>query len=268
MNFDEVFLVSTDLARVSQADIDRAEGELGVTLPAGYRTFIMRFGEGDYCDSIRIAGPDRLVKQTASLRDIWRESWYYGDNLDANNPRVLTQAQAAQSVNLGSTIDSDYFMFYPPRPDRIYVLPRHDDTITTLQADFSDLHDWDLPEAQRFLSFQSYKNLTTLEVIAQHPDFDLNELVARFQAQWPDSPSHLTIAEADEAVILFLQAIGARVQMVRYAAKGEQSSPRVRLQIAHVSSASEAIDAFLRTWGDPGLDKAIEEARAKHAKQR
>lgn len=273
INFNDVFLVSTDLAPETQSAIVRAEQTLGLTLPDGYKAFITRFGEGDYCYQIRIYGVERLLHETQHIQRMWAGSWYYGEDLDEEDEDVLTQAQAEQSVNLGSTHDSDFFMWYPPRPDRLYVLPRHDDRITVINADFSDLHTWnhssdDSAASDPFLIFQSYHNQTALVVSTERTDFELNDLLDRFIRHWSDSPRHLVPMDDNHAKVLYLQEIGARIQMVKDDPKtvsGNPTASPVHFQITHVQSASAAIDKFLTALDDPGLNRAIPEQRAKHS---
>jgi hypothetical protein len=263
MPFENVFLVSTQLAPASQAEIDDLQRQLGVDLPSGYAPFITRFGAGDYCDYLAIYDPKYLLKQYKEIQRMWSLHWYFGEP-DEDNPRSLTQQQAAQSIVIGHTIDGDYLMFYPPRADRLYILPRHESQVYSVNADFSDLFGWNsaLENLEDFPTFHPYNNQTTLEVTTERADFDLQELANKFIEHWSDSPMH-RISELDRSyIILYLQAIGARVQLKKHV-RDDSGEGVIWFHISHNRDASETLDAFLLSLGDARLAQTIPVQRAK-----
>lgn len=127
MTIDDFTLESETLHHNRSADIDAAEAQLGTRLPSGYRDFIARFGEGTLAGYIRVYPPHQILEGDNSVSE-WRkridEYWFWEDGRD-----VLTKEKALECIIVADTLDGDELAAHPLDPDRLYVLPRYEETI-------------------------------------------------------------------------------------------------------------------------------------------
>jgi hypothetical protein len=218
--FDDVILISSRIQAVPVAEVEALEQHLGFALPDGYRDFITRFGEGDYCDLFRIYPPVRIREEYASYRDAW-EGWYYeyeGVNhwFFEGSEHILSEAQLQACIIIGDSFDGDEIVYYPPQPDKLFVLPRHDQRIYTLKADFSDLHIW-IGEKPRLKLFTPWHNRAHLDFRSNIFSLDQATCLAKFRQRWGDH--FIMLDDESDAwswnLIFFLPAIGGRVQITQ-----------------------------------------------------
>ena len=141
--FDEVFVISKHIQPVPQSEVDKLEDHFGFKFPIGYTNFITRFGYGEYCGLFYIYTPLSILARSLDERKTWRQ-FYYESVVDdkqhwifEGSERVLSEKQLQKSILIGSSLDGDQLVFYPPKPDRIYILPRHSDKIVWVKSDFS-----------------------------------------------------------------------------------------------------------------------------------
>jgi hypothetical protein len=111
------------------SDVDDLERQLGCRLPTGYRDFIARFGEGLLAGYLRVYPPHQILTGDNNVQ-AWRERideyWFWDAGRD-----VLTKGRALECVIVADTMDGDEVVAHPSEPDRLYVLPRHDEMIYT-----------------------------------------------------------------------------------------------------------------------------------------
>ena len=127
MTFDDFSIDSTKRFHNDSSGIDAAEAELGIRFPDGYREFMTRFGEGALADYVRVYPPHQLLAGDNCVVE-WRkrieEYWFWDDGID-----VLTKEKALESCIIADTLDGDELITHPSDPDRLYVLPRHEEMI-------------------------------------------------------------------------------------------------------------------------------------------
>ncbi len=259
-SFDDIYLVSLDIQPVTHAEVEALQSALGLPLPVGYVEFITRFGEGLYCDFFRILSPKETLERALEVRRWWQERWFF-----ESPESLLTQEQAVSGFMIASSIDGDQIVFYPPQPEKLYILPRHSRDIQIIRADFSDLHTWGTDDGSTHLrTFEPFNNRAHLELLSERTDFQLTDLRSRVDAQWGISlEPDLSAEEEDdstEMMLLYVQAIGGRIQFIRYDHDG-----RVRLHIEHNHKASGAVDAFIHALSDGAFNHALAAARANQS---
>jgi hypothetical protein len=218
--FDDVILISPKIQPVPVAEVEVLEQHLGFALPGGYRDFITRFGEGDYCDLFRIYPPVRIREEYASHREYW-QGWYYEyEGVDhwffEGSQHILSEEQLQACIIIGDSFDGDEIVYYPPHPDKLFVLPRHDEQIYTLKADFSDLHIW-IGEKSRLKLFMPWHNRAHLDFRSNVFSLDHATCLTKFRQRWGN---HILMLdeEADAwswHLIFYLPAIGGRVQIIQ-----------------------------------------------------
>ena len=127
MTLDDFQVPDGPLFYNSASDVDDAERQLGTRLPAGYRDFIARFGEGLLAGYIRVDPPYQILSGDNNVH-AWRERideyWFWDEGSD-----VLTKDRALEGVIVADTMDGDGLMMHPSEPDRLYVLPRYEGAI-------------------------------------------------------------------------------------------------------------------------------------------
>ena len=127
MTLDDFKATSKTLFHNRPADVDAAERELGVRVPAGYREFITRFGEGLLAGYVRVYPPYQILEGDNNVTE-WRkridEYWFWDEGKE-----ILTKQKALECVIIADTMDGDELVAHPSEPNRLYVLPRYEETI-------------------------------------------------------------------------------------------------------------------------------------------
>lgn len=137
LTYEHVYLVSDNLAVATGADVTAAEQALSVTFPPGYSDFVTELGDGIYGSHVHIYLPNDIVAQIEDFRQDWAEFAFFGKGQDA-----LPESMIKDSIPLGDTIDGDYIVCHPARPNALYVLPRHDERIYEAGATVPEALDW------------------------------------------------------------------------------------------------------------------------------
>ena len=118
--FDGFKIVGDTLFQSTSEEVDKAEKQLGISFPSGYREYATTFGEGVLGGSyIRIYPPHRILRELPEWHKRIDEYWFW----DAGH-EVLTKAEALQSVIVGDTLAGDELIVHPDRSERIFALPR------------------------------------------------------------------------------------------------------------------------------------------------
>ncbi len=127
MQLDDFQIDGDRLYYNDSRDVDEAERQLGERLPAGYRDFIARFGEGLLAGYIRVYSPHQILSGDNNLKE-WRKRidayWFWDEGKD-----VLSKERALESVLVADTMEGDELVAHPSEPDRLYVLPREEEAI-------------------------------------------------------------------------------------------------------------------------------------------
>jgi hypothetical protein len=222
MIFDDTHIISKHIQPIAMTEVERLESTLGIKLPIGYRNFISRFGLGTYCDLFYIYSPDYILQEHAKHREFWKE-WYYTDTQGKSHwffegsESILNEAQLQECIIIGDTKDGDELVFYPAQPDKIYVLPRHSDKITWVNADLTDLHAWNRPTPYP-LTFAPWHNQTKLNFRSLQFSLTQATCLEQFEARW-GSDSILMIYQHSDAwswqLVFFLPPIGGRIQILQ-----------------------------------------------------
>jgi hypothetical protein len=128
LSLDDIKIIGGPLLLATDRDVDQAETELGITFPSGYREYVTRLGDGIFGGYyVRVYPPQRILSGSNNVQE-WRERvdmyWFWDEGME-----VLTKAQVLESVIIGDTLDGDELIVHPSNPQRVYVLPRHSETI-------------------------------------------------------------------------------------------------------------------------------------------
>jgi hypothetical protein len=194
-------------------EVESLEQHLGFSLLSGYREFITRFGEGDYCDLFRIYPPARIREEYALHREFLREHEYH--QFFKGSDSVLSKKQLQECILIGDSHDGDYIEYHPSMPDKLFVLPRHDDKIHILKADFRDLHIWIWTEP-RLKIFIPWQDRAYLSFRSTTYTIDQVTSQMKFQQRWGDLIMRHEQSDAwSWQLIFFLPAIGGRIQILQ-----------------------------------------------------
>lgn len=135
--FEDVYLVDDELSLASHEAVTSLEDRLGFALPAGYREFVTRFGNGAYCNQLYVLMPEEVEECTRNLERSLSEFFFWD-----KATHILSRSQVAKSIQLGHSLDGDEVIFNPDTEYGLYVLPSHDDTIYWMPQLFRDPLDW------------------------------------------------------------------------------------------------------------------------------
>lgn len=140
MTFDDINPTSPQRFYNDPVAVDVAEKQLGTRLPAGYRDFIARFGEGTLGVYVRVYPPYQILEGDNRVTE-WRkridEYWFWDEGKD-----VLTKAKALECIIVADTMDGDEVVFHPAEPDRLYVLPRNEEGVYVTDGGLLPAVDW------------------------------------------------------------------------------------------------------------------------------
>jgi len=270
MNFADLYLVSDKLRHIEQGLVDKLEGRLGFPLPAGYADFVTTLGIGTYCGLLRVYEPQRILDElekecnrrdesyrgsaaplvwTGHEFESWDEQYFWEAGLE-----VLSKEQILSSILFADTIDGDNIIFNPDIPDRLFVLPRDDDSIYWVPESFKNPLLWRSQKGivrrpPEFRYFESWRDRACVELFTALKTFELSDLAQRFTDRWSDSEIHTSdlqhLAEeedADQLMFVFIKAIGGRVQLDKGADDG-----RVSIRIDYDADGAGQVDQFVQT---------------------
>ncbi|MGK2858877.1 MAG: SMI1/KNR4 family protein [Thermoanaerobaculia bacterium] len=141
MKLTDIQVTEKPLVLATEAEVDAVERELGTRMPQGYREYITRFGEGVLGGCyIRVYPPWRIigpVDHFSDWRDRVKQYWFWDQSRD-----ILSKEEAAACYVVGDTLDGDELVVHPSHPDRIYILPRHFETIYIAAEGLLETCDW------------------------------------------------------------------------------------------------------------------------------
>lgn len=147
--FSEIYIVSDKQEIHPEASYNLAEQELGVELPTIYKKYVTTFGRGLYCDFIRLFAPSDLIKR----KDMYSRPW-------DGRSKVISSEEANTAIILADSIEGDHIVFFPSRPDDVFVFLRGSIYLDLchIPAGFSNLSIWIDEEGavERQSSFQFF----------------------------------------------------------------------------------------------------------------
>lgn len=124
-------------AGVAPSEVDAAERALGVSLPAGYREYVTRFGAAVECNLVRVYPPQRVLAELEEWRSRVDAYWLW-----APSGEGLDRDRAQRCVVIGDTLSGDEIVLDPERPSALFVLPRHADEVVRVPGDLTHLLAW------------------------------------------------------------------------------------------------------------------------------
>lgn len=116
-NSDEI-----QLRVASDEDVDVLESEYKISMPRGYREYVITLGLGEYCDFVRIKLPFQILEEQAEYRNFIKR--FYDDWEIPEE--ILPVEKALECIEIGTTNVGDTIIFHPANPDELFALPRHD----------------------------------------------------------------------------------------------------------------------------------------------
>jgi hypothetical protein len=138
MDLKKIKIVGGPLVRATAAQVREAEDRLWVTFPAGYREYVTTLGKGVLGGSfVRVYPPWRVVRELPVWRDRVRKYWFWD-----KGRKLLPKERALECVIVADTVNGDELVFHPGRPDRLFVLPRHRETVFEAGANLLDAVEW------------------------------------------------------------------------------------------------------------------------------
>ncbi len=248
MDFDRIYFVSNKLLLAEADDLLQLEQGLGVPLPLGYADFMQKLGVGTYCDFLRVFSPDQILERYQDARERWRTSYFWDAGRD-----VLSKEQVLESIIFADTTDGDEIIFHPQMPDKLFVLPRHDDQIYWVHEVFMEPLNWDsvhgkMYESPSFRHFESWVDRAAVSYFTQATDIDLDELMEGIAAHWTDMLID-EMDEEDQVRLLFVPSIDGRLQLVQAA----EDDPRVGVRLDYDVDFEEIVGDFGAWLGEQGF---------------
>ncbi len=210
--FEDIYLVNDDVELIEPEVIDELEVSIGCRLPRGYREILTKLGVGTYCDLINLITPKDVIDRTAKQRELWGAyyDWERGGH-------ILSLDRAKNAYLIAQSIDGDDILLHPEDSSRLFVLPRHNDTVYWLDSDFSDPLAWqseDGPVNQPppFRYFEPYLNCAQIELFTARRDLRHDMIISILTEQLSRGGEQRLISE-DGFNLLFIKAVGARIQL-------------------------------------------------------
>ena len=129
MNWDDVYLVSENLNTATDAEVDELEKLISAKVPEDYREFVIKLGEGNYCDYVSIHHPRSRYADWQSY--IAQMGGYLKTDL-------LSIEQWKNSLQIANTPDGDWLYIHD---GEVYLHPRSG-AIRNLGSSFFTALEW------------------------------------------------------------------------------------------------------------------------------
>jgi len=138
VDLTNIKIVGGPLVLASVAEVGKAQDQLWITFPRGYREFVTALGEGVLGGSfVRVYPPWRIVNELSEWRDRIRKYWFW-----EKGEKVLPKERALESVIVGDTVNGDELIFHPGKPDRLFVLSVEKEQIFEAGSDLLAAVEW------------------------------------------------------------------------------------------------------------------------------
>lgn len=213
MGFEDVYLVSKNLELADPTEITALADKLQIKLPNGYFEFMTTLGFGDYCYNLVVYPPQKILSEYLSAQQTWEE--YY---LWEEGEEVLPKEEVVNSIIFGHSFDGDYLIYSPSRPEQLFVLPRHSQTIYTVPSSFFDPLNWYYSNGDQvypaipFKFFTPYRNRGYVTFSSGGATVELQKVIQTLTQGIDNSKIHQF--EPDENLImLFLEPFAVQVHI-------------------------------------------------------
>lgn len=120
LRLDDVFIVCDQLVVATDAQVSKAEMQIGSALPQGYREYVTRLGDGLLNGALYVIPPTRLLATRNEAQQRWRDYYLWEESQDVLGKDALWQCHLIATLFTGSE-----FIVHPRRPDHIFYLARH-----------------------------------------------------------------------------------------------------------------------------------------------
>lgn len=137
LDLDRVKVRGGRVLPVAVAEIDALEDRLGCRMPAGYREYLARLGSGELEWLLRVQPPAAVEAQLQEQRDRMAAAWFWGEGTAG-----FGQLDALTCIPIADTTDGDSIVLAPGDPDRLFILPRHKESVIVRPADILALAAW------------------------------------------------------------------------------------------------------------------------------
>lgn len=223
MDFDQIILISPHIQPVPQSEIDRLESHFGFAMPLGYKDWMTQLGIGMYCDEFVIYEPKRILKwhEQEAIRRSNRAKYEYPERdhwIYEGSEHILNEAQVEDCIVIGASLGGDQIVIFPPRPDKLYILPRHSNEILEIAADFSDLHRvlFDSPCLQSFIPY--HKGRTDLAYYSREYRLDKTTCIEQFKGRWGQNSIVISEDESDKwswRILFYMPVITGEIHIAQ-----------------------------------------------------
>jgi hypothetical protein len=249
MLFGDVYLVSNKRQTIPQAQIADLQRSLGIMLPEGYAQFMTILGIGDYCGLLMVYEPEQVLQENRNAPWYGQLYFHWKDEQD-----VLPKEEVLKCLIFARTNVGDSLIFHADIPDRLFVLPRDDDTIYWVPDSFFDPLEWYskdglVDDRPSFKWFESYRDRKCVTFDTSLRTLRLSDVAMAVSEWWPDSEVHILEGGDEEArvVTVFVKAIGGNLQFYQ-----DVDDPRVDIRIDYDGDSGSEIDRLadkLKTLG-------------------
>jgi hypothetical protein len=135
VDFNQLYLVTDKLDLATTKQIRDAEHQLRATLPRGYAEFLTTVGSGEYDGYVRVYSPASVVESCGKLRAIFKDfAHFWEGSFD-----TLSERELCEVIAISDTVDGDYVVFHPARPQNLYLLPSRDECVDHVGSSFDDV---------------------------------------------------------------------------------------------------------------------------------
>jgi hypothetical protein len=228
MAFDELYLLSTRVAPLDGAAVDRLLTECGLDQPGGYREFMTRFGMGEVCSFLRVRSPDevrewrqevgpRLLDE--SLWEVEAEDW---------TPWGVSFEQFRGGIALWSTNQRPSFYVLPGHGPRVFQVEPGE--VVCYERGMPDM----IPAIARLMFDMSFPYFEPQhpgrerDMFDPHPGLELESFVSAVGERWGQCVRRLHSQQDDYVVNVFARPIQARFSCWRE----EERHPK---RLTHIS---------------------------------
>ncbi|MEM8530421.1 MAG: hypothetical protein AAGF95_06240 [Chloroflexota bacterium] len=249
--FDTIYLVSPKLITGTSQDIIQLEDVMGFELPDSYHIYSTTLGRGWLCDTIWMFEPAFIQSEYQTIRNRWAAL--------TQLPTNITQEQLQMSIPIAKTDEGDQFIYNPLSPERIFILPGHNNIVYWTSSTFQSLLQWEsaqgvVQKTPTFLYFEPdredrWQKLGTLE--SMH--IFMEELIHLIQKRLALPIAHRLDEQTDvsQTTILFYPSIGGRLELTH----DYSDEDTVYIMINYDSEYEKIIQSLVAILQEYGFDE-------------
>lgn len=132
-------------------------------LPIDYVDFLKNYGEGTYCDYVIISYPD--YENIPATFGKETELWEFDED--------YTTQDLIKSIQIGWTIDGDMICVTDNRKGKVFILPRHSETITSFDSFLVAIKSLDLETVNEYFDPQFDGQIEQIKLIKNSALIDI-----------------------------------------------------------------------------------------------